>query len=394
MNPVMAEKKPKILFTISNIQIGGGAEKVCTTVANEFLNQGIDVELLTFYTAEKEHVFNGVRNSMHEATPASLLGKLPRALKRIWIVKKTCKENNIDLIISFLEESNYYVLLSKLLLRNKTKMIVSVRNDPSQYPRIYQWLIKILYPHAEKVVAVTKGVEQTLKDQYGLKNTTTIYNPLDYEKIREDITQPLPEEYRWIEKRSPLFITIGRLAQQKGQWYMISAFAHLVKEKPDAPLVIIGEGPYRERLTQLIKELGLENHVYLIGKQKNVYQFLQIADVFILTSLWEGMPNVLLEALASGSKVVATDASTGAREILAPQIELNKKLDYPFYTESGVLVEPFNKNDNRSDLEKKLAEVFLNEIDTIKVGDMKIGQRFSLPLIFAEWMNLYHKLYD
>lgn len=386
-------KHPNVLFAISNIAIGGGAEKVATTIANEFLAHGIPTTLLTYYSAKSEHVFNGEHISLREPERHSLIGKLFRAPHRIWSIKKVCEERDIDVVVSFLEESNYYTLLSKLLLFNRVRMIVSVRNDPRFYPWLYRFLIRFLYPFAEKVVAVTKGVEEVLKTDFKLKNTTTIYNPVDFDLIQKRSQEPLPTEYEWIKDRQPLFVTVGRLTQQKGQWHLIRAFCEVLKYEPKATLFIIGEGPMKQRLEALIADLKLSEHVYLIGKQQNIFPFLKAANVFVLPSLWEGMPNVLLEAVAANVPVIATDASTGAREILAPELALQEKIVYPYRTEAGVLMERFEESNafgphgTLSKEERQLADTMTLIIQQQWSGAGIMRECFTPPVVFKQWLE-------
>ena len=393
----------RVLIAVTNIEIGGGAEKVATTVGNEFLKRGIKTTLLTFYTTTREHTFNGKRISMHEATPASILGKLPRALGRIWKVKQVCKEEKIDLMISFLEESNYYVLLSKLFLFNKTPMIVSVRNDLRNYNWLYKLLIRLLYPLAYKVVAVTKGVEKDLRENYSLKNTTTIYNPVDLEMVKRKALEPLPYDYNWLRNRRPLCISIGRLTKQKGQWHMVRAFVEVKKRIPEATLVILGGGPYRGKLQKLILDSGLQDSVFLLGKHKNVYPFLTTADLFLFSSVWEGMPNTMLEALSVGLPVVAADCG-GPREILAPQYAENGTPAYPYHGQNGMLTMPLDSEPiflspttkPLSAAEKMFADAVIEKLtglpsksveERLRSGDLATAP-FKLAKIIAKWEEL------
>lgn len=392
-----SQKTKNVLIVISNIAINGGAEKVATTVANEFSKRNIPTTLLTFYTSNNEHTFSCERISMHEPTPSSLLGKIPRAIHRMKCVKKVCDEKKVDLVISFLEESNYYSLLSKVFFFNRTRMVVSVRNDPTQYNFIYKLLIRVLYPLAEKVVAVNKGVEKKLKDDFGLTNTMTIYNPVDVDSIEEKLDQEVAKEYQWITKEKLVFLTIGRLTVQKGQWHLIRAFTEVVKRSPDAILIIIGEGPYQNTLEEHIRFHQLEKNVFLIGRQTNVFPFMKLADVFVLPSLWEGMPNALLEALTVGLPVVATDASTGAREILAPELSLETEVTYPFKVKRGVLTQPFSVTEESIHrIRESLTTVeqeFSNQLNHIATLELKessllLDKRFHLSSIVDAWRAL------
>lgn len=335
--------KPKILVAISNIAIGGGAEKVAVDLAQRLKTAGHEVVLLTFYSDANEHRYEGFRVSRHETAPASLWGKIPRALARIIFIKRMCEEQKIDYVISFLEESNYYCLLSKILLRNRVPMVVSVRLDPRFYNKIYQFLIRHLYPRATAVVAVTKYVEKVLRTQFGLTNTTTIYNPIDRDFIARRAAESLLEQWHSLRAEPALVVSIGRLTQQKGQWHLIRAFTKVITENPMARLIILGEGEYRPQLTALIERCGLEEVVLLVGKQGNVYPFLKAAKLFAFTSLWEGMPNTVLEALACGLPIVATDCASGPREIIAPELTIDTKITYPYSATYGTLVPPCNE---------------------------------------------------
>jgi len=387
----------KVLFAISNIAIGGGAEKVATTIANEFLARGVATTLLTYYSADAEHVFNGEHISLKEPERHSLLGKLFRAPHRLWSIKKVCSEKDVDIVLSFLEESNYYTLISKLLLFNRTRMIVSVRNDPRYYPWPYRMLICILYPFAEKVVAVTKGVENILREDFGLTNTTTIYNPINMSEVAKKIQAGLPHGYKWLTDRHPLFVTVGRCVRQKGQWHLIRAFTEVIRRYPNATLVVVGEGPYKEAFLRYVRAQNLEKNIFFLDRQENIYPFLKIADTFVLPSLWEGMPNILLEAASVGCRLVATDASTGAREILAPKLPLTEKILYPYHATYGTLIRPFPAEGNfeeslssrtLSPEETQLAEAMVSiSADTKKAGvSFTKDPRFMLDNITAEWL--------
>jgi glycosyltransferase involved in cell wall biosynthesis len=180
-----------------------------------------------------------------------------------------------------------------------------------------------------------------LFEDFALQNTTTIYNSLDMPYIQERAKEPLPAEYQWLEQASPLCISMGRLIQQKGQWHLVRAFTKVVQAHPSAQLVVLGEGEYKAQLEQLVLDCGLEDSVHFIGKHANVYQFLQAADVFVFSSLFEGMPNTMLEALSIGLPIVSPDCPSGPREIIAPALPVGAQTTYPHETPYGILTTPF-----------------------------------------------------
>ncbi|MEX0930074.1 MAG: glycosyltransferase [Candidatus Paceibacterota bacterium] len=331
------QQKPKILFVISNLEVGGGAQRVAATVGSELHTKGYETHLLTFYEYPRKYPYTGIYHTRNEK-PKPWYKKPFGVIARIWGIRRVCKENNIDVAVSFLPEASFYTLASKILFFNRVKMIVSVRNNPNNRNRLYRFLIRLLYPLADKVVPNARATEEILNREYGLTNTTTIYNPIDLEQVQKQAEKPVPNEYEWIKDRSPLFISVGRLTTQKGQWHLIRAFQKVVEEKPEATLIILGGGELREKLEQLISDCGLENDVFLLGNQTNVFPFLKASDCFVFTSLWEGLPNVLIEALAVGLPVISTDCKTGPREILAPEVGIDQEVTYPYQGEYGTLV--------------------------------------------------------
>lgn len=337
-----AEQKPRIMIVIGVLWVGGGAEKVAASLGNYLTDNGYETHLLTFYEHGEKYPYHGIYHSFNESPKSNRLLKIFRIPLRVWKIHRYARTHNIDNAYSFLEEANFYTLTAKLLFQRSLPVIVSVRNNIRRRSWFFNRLAEWLYPHAKKVVSVTCAIEQMLIDDFGLTNTTTIYNPLDMDMIESKKAEPLSAEYRWLTERSPLCITIGRLTHQKGQWHLIRAFNVVVEKHPTATLLIIGDGEYREKLQQLIEDCGLTENVYLLCNHTNVYQFLNAADLFVFSSLWEGMPNTMLEALAVGLPIVSTDCVSGPREILAPERAVDEPIDYPYRSPHGTLTSPFD----------------------------------------------------
>lgn len=338
------DKQPKVLIVTGVLWIGGGAEKVAANLGNYLTDQGYETHLLTFYEAPEKYPYHGIYYTFNE-TPKTKLQKVLRVPLRIWKIARYAKAHDIDVAYAFLEEANFYTLLAKLLFIGRLPVIVSVRNNIRQRSWLFRKLSAWLYPHAKAVVSVTRVVEEMLIADFGLTNTTTIYNSLDMAKIAEQQAKPLPAEYQWLSDFSddtPLLISIGRLISQKGQWHLIRAFSQVLKDHPAAKLVILGEGEYHDQLAKLIADCGLGDHVYLLGKHSNVYQFLAAADVFVFSSRWEGMPNTMLEALSAGLPIISPDCPSGPREIVAPELRVSETPQYPHRSPYGILATPFD----------------------------------------------------
>ncbi|MEM2041681.1 MAG: glycosyltransferase [Nitrososphaerota archaeon] len=143
--------------------------------------------------------------------------------------------------------------------------------------------------------------------------------------------------------RHPVIINVGRMINQKGQWHLIRAFKLVNEEIPNTRLVILGEGKLRDYLVRLINELKLNDNMYLPGWKSNPFKYMARSTLFCLSSLWEGFPNVVVEALACGLPVMSTDCLSGPREILAPGTEYKvDRLRGPEYAEYGILMPVFD----------------------------------------------------
>jgi len=397
----MRSCNPKILVTVTTLAVGGGAEKVAAMVANGFAEKGIDTLVLTQYAAEDEHtvyvprVNLGASLGEFHSLPRwrRRLTKVTRAWARMYGTARICREQKVDIVVSFLEESNFYVIFAKILFRIPMRTIVSVRMDPNRYGRVYKFLIRKLYRHADAVVAVTRGIEETLRTEFHLNNVLTIYNPISVTAVQERAKEPLPKKWEFLANEQGYFINVARLTYQKGQWHLLRAFKRVIDRDPSAKLVLLGDGEYRQVLPVLIERLGISGSVYLIGQQDNIYPFLAHAGCFVFTSLFEGLPNSILEALAMNLPVVSVDSTSGMRELLAPELSLTEKIQYPYYGSRGVLVAPFPDEDVATISEPKdgpyaeLAGVLSNPPERSDMA-RQVASEFSPSAIIDTWIRV------
>lgn len=177
--------------------------------------------------------------------------------------------------------------------------------------------MRCLYPGLDAIVAVSNGVAQDTRRITGLpaERVAVIPNPVITGALPAQARQRI--EHPWFDRHElPVILGVGRLTRQKGFPSLIRAFAELRRAQP-CRLLILGEGRARASLRALAEELGVAADLQLPGAVTNPYAYLVRADLFVLSSLWEGSPNALTEALALGTPVVATDCPSGPREILA-----------------------------------------------------------------------------
>ncbi len=405
----------KILILVESLKVGGGSERFAAILGTELYNQGYDVSYLTLMDENPKFKFSGDYHTLNEGyiygNPLKRGIDLFRYAPRI---KKVCEDLEIETIIAVSEVSNFHAVLSRWLFGNKVRLILSQHMNPEIFldsPFKYR-LIKFFYPRADEVVCVSKEVERILNDTYDISNTLTIYNMMDMEKNINLSLEELPEEYneffqRKINENGKTkeetfnFINVGRLTRQKGHWFLIRSFRQVVDEYPNARLFILGEGDLRSKLEDLIRELDLGENVFLLGDQENVFPFLANSDCFVFSSLWEGLPLSLIEALTVNLPVISTDCKTGPREVLCPEYDLDKAVNYPYLGKHAILTKPFPNEL----IFKNLEESPLNEsekmfrdmmIKIIKDPDFKekysntreLANNFSYKKILKEWDDL------
>jgi glycosyltransferase involved in cell wall biosynthesis len=174
---------------------------------------------------------------------------------------------------------------------------------------------RLCLPRASAVIAPSEGVARNLVRRVGvdLQAVTVIPNPIDLERVFTLAAEgvPMPESHG-----RPIVVGVGRLVAQKDFETLIRAVAILDDRRAPVHLLVLGDGPERAALEALTRSLGIEAHITFAGRVTNPYAYVKRAHVFVLSSRWEGLPNVLLEALAVGTPVVATDCPSGPREIL------------------------------------------------------------------------------
>ncbi|MDE5699026.1 MAG: glycosyltransferase [Lachnospiraceae bacterium] len=318
--------KKKILFVIRELA-GGGAERALSNITMNFPDDW-EIDLLMNNRDFIEFPYRGNLLSLDIPEPGSrksVVHQIWAIIKRIWYLRRLKRENQYDACISFLDSSN----ISNVLSGNKyCKTIISMRLSMTSEKSglLYRIsavpLMKLVYNHANKIVAVSKEIEQVAKVRFHIpdKQITTIVNGYDVTKIMAQ-AQKKPENAITFDGKR-LIVTVGRLDSQKGQWHLIRAFAEVAEKEPDAVLCVIGSGDCESYLKKLIRLNNLEKQVFLLGYSKNPFWYDAQAEIFVLPSMYEGFPNSLAEAVCCGVPCIATDFHSGAREILAPDMDI------------------------------------------------------------------------
>lgn len=296
---------------------GGGAERVMVILANEFANKGHKVDLVLAravgeYVSEVSSKVN-VIDLNAVSVGASLL-----PLVKYLIEKKP------DAMLTALNYVNVIAIFAKLIARSHVRLVISERSNLSNNikfskglsARLVFPLVKLTYKFADAIVAVSKGVANDLLEHVNVDNKKlfVVYNPVVDASIFKHASAQV--SHKWIESKNvPVILAAGRLNPAKDFFNLIKAFSY-VREKIKCKLIILGEGDQRQALEKFVIELGLKEDIDLPGFAENPFSFMKNSNLFVLSSLYEGLPNVLIQALACGVPVVSTDCPSGPAEIL------------------------------------------------------------------------------
>ncbi len=294
----------------------GGAERVMLQLGAAFSARGHAVDLVVAVPGGplEPRVPRGVRLiDLGARRSIQALPALARHLRR----------ERPHAILSTLEHANILAVWAVKLARTSTRTVLreaSVLLPRDQMrglrPHVQRALMRRVYPMASAVVAVSKSVEDDLVTGLGLRrgHVRTIYNPVVEAGLEAKANEPLDDP--WFEPgQPPVILGVGRLSPEKDFATLIRAFAEVRAKRP-ARLVILGEGKERGALEALAKELGVAGDVRLPGYDVNPFRYMRRARVFVLSSLYEGLPGALIQAMACGCRVVGTDCPGGVGETI------------------------------------------------------------------------------
>jgi glycosyltransferase involved in cell wall biosynthesis len=325
----------------------GGAERVVSRLSY-ILSDEYNVFVIVFEDTYMKYAYGGTLINMGIKARPNYILKMILLIKRTMKLRKIKKNYKLDTVISFMDSPNIVNILSG---KQQSKIIISVRNyDYGKSYSVFRKIIKKLYQKADCTVAVSKVISNNLISTYGVDGSkaVTIYNPYDIEQIKFLKSKELESNYKDFFKDGFVFVSVGRNMYQKGFWHLIKSFKLVHNKYSESKLVIIGRDETEGKAKKLVKELNIENNVLFTGSQKNPFQFIGNSDVYVLTSLFEGFPNAMVEAMACGCPVIAADCKSGPREILYDDPNLNEKCQGIEKSDYGILVPAFNIGENWS----------------------------------------------
>jgi glycosyltransferase involved in cell wall biosynthesis len=296
---------------------GGGAERAFVILANAFSANGYRVDLVL--ARAEGHFLKDVSKTIRiiDLGATRVLASMPGLIRYL-------RSAQPKVMISALGHANVVAVAARMFSRVPTCLILSehnhlsmtMKNTTLRRERLTKHLMRWAYSRADQVVAVSRGVADDLTTTIGLNRELieVIFNPV----VTEDLIRlsRAPVDHPWLDSRDPPFILgVGRLTAQKDFALLIKSFA-LLRATKDVRLMILGEGELRNDLEEIVRGLGVSDHVAMPGFVANPYAYMRRANVFVLSSRWEGFGNVVAEAMACGTPVVSTDCPSGPAEIL------------------------------------------------------------------------------
>lgn len=379
----------KVAFFIPDLG-GAGAERVVSNLTQALAERGYDIFLILYNQNDMAYPYGGKLLTIDGGSGILYKNKMLKFLYRTYRLKMLKLKYKFDVVISFLENPDFQNILTK----GKEKVYISVRNYASKsYSKSKKLISKLLYKRADKIIAVSEEIKEDLINNFFIEEgkVKVIYNPYDLEKINLLAQEAIEEKFQDIFNKKCILNT-GRLTIQKGQWHLIRAFSHIYNEFSDVDLVFLGEGPLLEKLKRLAENLRIIDRVHFIGFQGNPFKFMKNSSLYVLTSLYEGFPNTLVEAMICGLPVISVNCRSGPREIL---LSGKDSIDKNY----GILLEEFQQNEDiegliLSEEEKKMAaricQLLRNneEYQAYRTKSIERSKDFRLINIIEEWRKI------
>ncbi|ARK32218.1 glycosyltransferase [Halalkalibacter krulwichiae] len=306
-------KKVKILFFIYQMG-GGGAARTLLNIINNLDRSKFEPYLVTLN-------FDGSYEKELKDDVKFIKLDTKRLSRSILRLAKIIKEEGIDVAFSTIPRVNTIAIIASKLSFSKVKSVIREADNLGGSLRENMQLLGfgMVYKTSDQIVSLSEGVKANLVNRYKVKpeRIEVIYNPVDLNSINDKVEHGKidPEHEALFLTDDKVIITAGRLVEQKDQRTLVKAFAK-VNNEISSRLVILGEGPLKEELMELARELSVLDRVHFIGFQSNPYSYFTKADLFVLSSKHEGFSHVIAEALATGTPVVSTNCKSGPEEVL------------------------------------------------------------------------------
>lgn len=311
----MNNSRTKIFFLIPTLT-SGGAERVIVNLLRHLDRSKFDL-ILAVVNMDSAVYLDDLPSDVEliDLECKRVRFALVKIIRLIWKIKP-------NVVFSTLGHLNLMLAILKPLLPKSIRYlcrettIVSEGLKSYSYPSCWAWAYKTFYGRFDRIICQSKYMQDDLITNFGTSpdKLVVIHNPVDIDRVRRLAAEPIATGMVKDDQKLINLVTVGRLVEIKGFDLLIEALAIIAN--PSIYLTLLGEGPLNDELQELAKTRGLESQIRFAGFQKNPYAFIAQADAYVLSSQYEGFPNVVLESLACCTPVIATPAVGGVREIL------------------------------------------------------------------------------
>lgn len=356
----------------------GGAERVASNLANHWSAQGWQVTIVTLTSVDSDfyQLHPTVKRIGLEAAQDSdgSSAAVSNNLRRILALRKVLHQVRPDVALAMMTVSNILLALASIGMRG----LVTVGSEhiyPPMLPTSRPWTIlrSKFYGKLDAVTALTGEAKTWLQEHTSARLIPVIPNAIPWPLPAQDpIIAPPPHLDYW-----HTMLAVGRLDQQKGFDLLIPAFAQLAHDFPSWRLIILGEGAQRSALEAQVQVFGLGDRISLPGRAGNMSEWYEAADLYVMSSRFEGFPNTLVEAMAHGLPAISFDCDTGPRDIIRNELD-------------GLLVSAADA----AALTVALRRVMSNQTEREQWGARarEVRERFSMQRVTASWETLFQEL--
>lgn len=312
--------KKKLVFFIGGLNFGG-MERVIF-IAEKLLKDKYDIKIVTLYQNNADYE---IKNEYYNINVPPSSKRLITFIKRFFGTLKMRRELKPDIIFSFGMYLNYLSILSHYFSKNKACKIIGLRSydwltKPFFNKKIDKWIVC----HADKVNSVSDLIAKDTEKKWNIsyKKNKVIYNPYDVEEIQLKSKENIDDFI--FDEKDYYIITMGRLSDQKGYNHLIRAMSVVIKKHSNIKLLILGNGNRDKDIKKMISDYGMDTNILLLGGKKNPLKYVKKSNLYVLSSLTEGFPNALSEAMCIGTPVVAVNCKSGPLEL----VNENKEFSY------------------------------------------------------------------
>lgn len=336
------KQKLKLVFFIGGLNFGG-MERVAF-IAGDLLKNEYDITYVTLYQSNPDYELNCKSYDIGVPPSYSRFGKAVGFVKRLIRTYSMKKRLNPDVVFSFGMYSNYLNAITK----NREKIIMGIRSyDWLTSPFMTKKIDKYIVSKFDTISSVSKIIAQDAEVYWNIPvdKNTVIYNPYDINYLQKKSNDDIDD----FEFDPALFYicTVGRLEDQKGFNHLIRVFSECIKKCPNIRLIIMGNGEKRHEIAEMIRLYNMDDYIYLLGGKTNPLKYMKKSNLYVLSSITEGFPNALCEAMAIGTPVVSVNCKSGPMEILCKNgcgnVESFLIVDYGILSREMVMDKRYNK---------------------------------------------------